>query len=108
MQSGVTKAFDCVRCDKINGYGVPKWASANNVYEKMGNLYTKNLNFLYATEKARRFRAGPMLQEVIDNINLIKNAPVAEKDSLKRAYIYTTVSLVTIASKHHRKFFCSL
>ncbi len=90
--SGVTKAFDCVRCDKINGFKVPKWASVNNVYERMGNVYTKNLNFLYATEKARRFRSGPIIQEVIDSITAIKNTDEKDKESIKRAYLYTTVS----------------
>lgn len=88
--SGVTKAFDCVRCDKINGFKIPKWASVNNIYERMGNVYTKNLNFLYATEKARRFRSGPIIQEVIDAIQTIKDEK--EKDSVKRAYLYTTVN----------------
>lgn len=88
--SGVTKAFDCVRCDKINGFKVPKWASVNNVYERMGNVYTKNLNFLYATEKARRFRSGPIIQEVIDSITAIKNTDEKDKESIKRAYLYTT------------------
>lgn len=90
--SGVTKAFDCVRCEKINGYKVPKWASINNIYDRMGSVYTKNLNFLYASEKSRRFRAGPMLQEVIDQVNAIKAATTPEsRDALRRAYIYTTV-----------------
>ena len=91
--AGVTKAFDCVRCDKINGYKSPKWAT-ESIYEQMGTVYTKNLNFLYASEKSRRFRAGPMLQEVVDVVNSIKNASPADKDSLKRAYIYTTVYLL--------------
>ena len=87
---GVTKAFDCVRCDKINGFKAPKWAT-ESIYEQMGNVYTKNLNFLYSSEKSRRLRAGPLLQEVIDAVNTYKNTSEADKDSLRRVYIYTTV-----------------
>ena len=93
--SGVTKAFDCVRCDKINGFETPKWAN-DSIYEKMGNVYTQNLNFLYSSEKARRLRAGPMLQEVIDMVNMIKSAKAADKDSLRRAYLYTTVCVIFV------------
>jgi len=89
--SGVTKAFDCVRCEKINGYKIPKWAVVNSIYERMGHVYTNNLNFLYSSEKSRRLRAGPILQEVADTVKAIKGATADTKDSLRRAYIYTTV-----------------
>jgi hypothetical protein len=55
--SSVTKAFDCVRCEKLNGLPVPDWATPEK-YEEMGDVLSKRLNFLYASKKAQRLRAG--------------------------------------------------
>ncbi|XP_054157467.1 prostatic acid phosphatase-like [Oppia nitens] len=83
----MTKAFDCFRCEKLNGLPSPKWVTPD-LYDQMGDVLSHRLNFFYQSTKAQRLRAGPILEDFIEHMNKITNAKPGDKP--KRLLIYTS------------------
>ena len=84
----VTKAFDCIRCEKLNGLKSPDWATPD-IYERMGDVLSKRLNFFYKTTKTQRLRAGPILGDFISQLDNVINIKPGGK--AKDVFIYGTV-----------------
>ncbi|CAG2163551.1 unnamed protein product, partial [Oppiella nova] len=83
----VTKAFDCIRCEKLNGLQSPDWATPE-IYDRMGDVLSNRLNFFYKSTKAQRLRAGPILEDFKTNMDNVINAKATDKP--KKVYIYTS------------------
>lgn len=81
----VTKAFDCVRCEKLNGLDSPAWATPEK-YQEMGDVLSNRLNFFYKSNKAQRLRAGPILNDFKTNMDKVVNAKPEENP--KKVFIY--------------------
>lgn len=85
--SGLNKAFDCVRCEKLNNFEMAAWAQVNHTYDRLAQFYTDYFNFLYSSTKSQRLRAGPLLADVLGKIDSFD----AGDNETRRLFMYTTV-----------------